>query len=47
MLENVPKDIDQLQKTLSMMQLSAVPMKGYPNETADYFTKKQEISAHQ
>ena len=29
------------------MQLAAAPMQGYPNETADYWAKKQEIAANQ
>jgi hypothetical protein len=44
---DTPKNIQKLSAVLREMLLAAEPMKGYPNETADYWTEKGKIIGQQ
>lgn len=40
---DAPKNIQKLAAVLKEMHIAADPMKGYPNETADYWNEKMDI----
>jgi len=42
-----PRMIQNLAAVLKEMLVAAAPMKGYPNETADYWDEKDDIISNQ
>jgi hypothetical protein len=46
-LLEAPKNVEKISAVLREMFTAAAPMKGYPNETADYWNEKDDIVRQQ